>query len=259
MDALIFEARLRLLSTEEGGRKRPISGEYRPMWDLGGTDLGEPVISDGRVTVEAGSKIDPGHEGTVLIQAVAPEYWGKTRTGSVITMLEGTRVVGYARVLGAVCHPPFFSPAVAAFVVEARQFCAFVGEANRYPLTQRLAAARLRLLRLYSAAVALPYVEPPEGVEYGHDLLPPPFSGFESLDIYWEVFDPYEQERPVAGSLSDDVICVSRDIMRGLVLWGRAVPKSAAIWEWRFSFDTHWGDHAIDALRALHRACGRQR
>jgi hypothetical protein len=33
------------------------------------------------------------------------------------------------------------------------------------------------------------------------------------------------------------------------------VPREAAIWEWRFHFEWHWGDHAIDALRALHRAC----
>jgi hypothetical protein len=28
------------------------------------------------------------------------------------------------------------------------------------------------------------------------------------------------------------------------------------VWEWRFHFDVHWGEHAVDALRALHRACG---
>jgi aryl-alcohol dehydrogenase-like predicted oxidoreductase len=32
-----------------------------------------------------------------------------------------------------------------------------------------------------------------------------------------------------------------------------AIPRreSAAVWEWRFHFDVHWGDHAVDALRAL--------
>ena len=29
----------------------------------------------------------------------------------------------------------------------------------------------------------------------------------------------------------------------------------SAIWEWRFNFNYHWGEHAVDALRALQRAC----
>jgi hypothetical protein len=47
------------------------------------------------------------------------------------------------------------------------------------------------------------------------------------------------------------------DVTRGLRLWDLDVPREAAIWEWRFHFESHWGDHAIDALRALHRACAR--
>jgi hypothetical protein len=35
-------------------------------------------------------------------------------------------------------------------------------------------------------------------------------------------------------------------------------PLSDEFWEWRFHFDVHWGDHAVDALRALHRACREQ-
>ncbi|MBT2659203.1 DUF5063 domain-containing protein [Bacillus sp. ISL-18] len=27
-----------------------------------------------------------------------------------------------------------------------------------------------------------------------------------------------------------------------------------ATWEWKFSFDIHWGSHAVDAIRALHSA-----
>ena len=32
---------------------------------------------------------------------------------------------------------------------------------------------------------------------------------------------------------------------------------SSAIWHWRYNFEVHWGDHAIDALRALHRTVRR--
>jgi len=75
----------------------------------------------------------------------------------------------------------------------------------------------------------------------------------EGRQYYWEVFDPYVEEPPVKGSLSDDLLDVYRDVRRGLLLWDHNAPQ-AAIWEWRFSFGVHWGNHAIDALRALHRA-----
>jgi hypothetical protein len=70
------------------------------------------------------------------------------------------------------------------------------------------------------------------------------------------MFDPYELDQPVAGSLSDDLLDVYRDVRRGLALW-ESRRDADAVWEWKFHFDAHWGAHAVDALRALHRACGR--
>jgi hypothetical protein len=112
-------------------------------------------------------------------------------------------------------------------------------------------------LDLYTAAVELPHVEPPSGSAEPPSPEPPEgWAGFEKLDIYWEVFDPYELAEPVAGSLSDDILDVYRDVLRGLRQW-EGGDYAAAVWGWRFSFESHWGDHAVDALRALHRACGR--
>jgi hypothetical protein len=144
---------------------------------------------------------------------------------------------------------------VAAFVREAREYCLFVQTAAALPLAKRLSTARTRLLALYAAATSLP--EAPEIDDVAAEASPPvptDWSGFDDKDIYWEIFDPYEQSEPVAGSLSDDVLDVYQDIARGLALWD-AAHHLAAIWQWRFHFEVHWGDHAIDALRGLHRAC----
>ena len=146
--------------------------------------------------------------------------------------------------------------AVDIFVREARIYCSFVETASGLPLADRLRTARARLLSLYSAALLLPSVEPDDSDASPSPDLPAGWAGFEDTDIYWEVFDPYEHEdkEPVAGSLSDDVLDIYRDIRRGLTLWDASQTQNA-IWEWRFHFDVHWGDHAVDALRALHRAC----
>lgn len=142
------------------------------------------------------------------------------------------------------------------FVREARAYCSFVETASQLRLPDRLPAARDRLLALYSAALSLPSVEPDDADASSSPDPPEGWPAFGEKDIYWEVFDPYDHENtePVAGSLADDVLDVYRDIRRGLAMWDDS-QKQDAIWEWRFHFDVHWGDHAIDALRALHRAC----
>ena len=57
-----------------------------------------------------------------------------------------------------------------------------------------------------------------------------------------------------ATSISDDVLDVYLDVGRGLLAYD-AGDVDGATWSWRFHFDCHWGDHAVDALRALQRAC----
>lgn len=149
-------------------------------------------------------------------------------------------------------------PASDSFVTHARRFCEFIERASELPVEQRLLTARAILLELYPAALRLPLLESPDGVEAGPDPDPPRgWDGFGELDSYWEVFDPYEQSEAVTGSLSDDLLDVYRDLRRGLALWDGGAPRAAAVWEWRFSFEAHWGDHVVDALRALHRACKR--
>jgi hypothetical protein len=167
-------------------------------------------------------------------------------------MHEGPHVVGRATITA---RPALLTNEVGAFVERARELCSFVERVSTYSLDQRLAQTRVELLEVYQAAVALPYVEPDEQGSPRVDVThPEPWAGFDEFEHYWEVFDPYVDEPSLGGSLSDDLLDVYGDVQRGLVLWDQGWPR-AAIWAWRFHFDIHWGDHAVDALRALHRAC----
>jgi hypothetical protein len=258
MNRLVFTARLRLIRTEDGGKQRPVLNGYRPSWDLGNTWFGEPTLNDGRVLLEDDAELAPGAAGDVQIEPNAMELWGRVRVGACLPMQEGSRVVGYATILGFASRPAWFTPEVAAFVVQARQYCDFIERAAEYPLGRRLATARRQLVALYQAGVALPHAEPQGGTDAGPRPEPPAdWPGFEAREAYFEVFDPYVDDPPVAASLSDDLLDVYLDVRRGLALWDRRAPGGAALGEWRFHLDHHWGDHAVDALRALHRACGR--
>lgn len=147
------------------------------------------------------------------------------------------------------------SDAIEEFVREVRAYCEFVNRAATLGLAERLAMARTRLVSLYTSALTLPDVPKPGDTDAGPNPQPPQgWCGFEDSEFYWEVFDPYVEDELVRGSLSDDVLDVYYDVQRGLTLWD-ADHKDSAIFEWRFHLDIHWGDHAVDALRALHRAC----
>ncbi|HVH47991.1 MAG TPA: DUF5063 domain-containing protein [Labilithrix sp.] len=256
MDRPAFAVRLRLLSAAEGGRLAPIRSNYRPSFDIGNTWQGEPTLNDGRILLTC-NELAPGAEAPATVEPLRPQFWDHVRTGATLEVKEGARVVGYATVTEQL-WPDTFTPAVAAFVRAAYDFCAFVETSDKLTLPDRIASAREQLLVLYAAGAKLPSVERVTSYQAPTYPIPERWPGFEDHDTYWEVYDPYQQEDPVAGSLADDVLDVYHDVRKGMWFWEKN-EWADAVWEWRFSFDSHWGDHAVDALRALHRACARHR
>ena len=256
MDRLTITARLRLTPTDVGGRKTPIRSNYCPTFDLGLSWMGKPAVNEGRIVLIDREELEPGAEGLVRIEPMFSEFWATVRDGAVVPVQEGARVVGHATV-EKVLFAEGFTPGIAMFVWKAGEFCKFIQQAGTLPIDERMLAARCYLLALYTAALSLRSVEPTEDAKPGRSPEPPSnWQGFDEFENYWDVFDPYKLDEAVAGSLSDDLLDVYRDVRRGLALW-ESGHDASAIWEWRFSFESHWGDHAVDALRALHRACGR--
>ncbi|MEU6867963.1 DUF5063 domain-containing protein [Streptomyces sp. NPDC046876] len=73
----------------------------------------------------------------------------------------------------------------------------------------------------------------------------------EPVDVYSEVFDPYEPRKaPVAHRISDDVADVVADLRHGLAHYG-AGRTAEALWWWQFSYFSNWGSTASATLRAL--------
>jgi hypothetical protein len=74
----------------------------------------------------------------------------------------------------------------------------------------------------------------------------------EPVDVYSEVFDPYEPRKaPVPARISDDLADVIADLRHGMVHY-RAGRTSEALWWWQFSYFSNWGTTASATLRALH-------
>jgi hypothetical protein len=121
--------------------------------------------------------------------------------------------------------------------------------------------ALVRLATLYRAALDLPRecsdeaAGEPEATPVDHDGWQRAYdaAGRIPLDYYAEVFNPtaIDDREPVMGSLADDLADIYRDVVSGLRTYesGR---QSSAVWQWTFAFHTHWGAHAVGAMRALH-------
>lgn len=143
-----------------------------------------------------------------------------------------------------------------AFVEVARRYCTFIEDASSLSLSARAHRAFELLAELVHAAKRLP-----EGGEHSPDVegeiaMPANWPGLGQFDTYWELFDPYERDSIVGASLTDDLLDIYRDLGRGFLAWDSG-HKSSAMWDWKFHFEIHWGDHAVDALRALKRVCNR--
>jgi hypothetical protein len=76
---------------------------------------------------------------------------------------------------------------------------------------------------------------------------------------YWVYFDPSEptgtSQEPIFGDLGDDLADIYRDVKPGLRAWegGNDAYLPAIVFDWKFPlFGSHWGVHAVSAMRALH-------
>lgn len=76
---------------------------------------------------------------------------------------------------------------------------------------------------------------------------------------YWAYFDPTEPvdstQEISFGDLADDLADIYRDIKPGLRAWAECDDSYLAgiVFDWKFPlFHSHWGVHAVSALRALH-------
>jgi Domain of unknown function (DUF5063) len=163
----------------------------------------------------------------------------------------------------------FSHPALTDFATIAAAFCETVENiASRTPGAQ-LDQIHQLLPRAYSGALQLPDTSllfddsagssEPEAESEPGTVVNTPLPGLAQLAdflglrrFYREIFDPYADptDGEVTGDIIDDLSDIHRDLQRGLVHWRDGRPGDA-LWDWRFNFQIHWGEHATSALRAI--------
>lgn len=150
------------------------------------------------------------------------------------------------------------------FYKTALDFCAFIENQQPGTKVDFMQATRQHLLKLYTTALRLQWVDLQTNSEFDdrlHDadikpLLNSISQRLQGSQYYWHVFDPTDEKdtKPVCGDLVDDLGDVYKDLKKAITIFNLEQPgcKENALWNFKFLFEKHWDDHCINALSALH-------
>ncbi|QQS40640.1 MAG: DUF5063 domain-containing protein [Acidobacteriota bacterium] len=143
------------------------------------------------------------------------------------------------------------------FAKIARRYCEWA-EAERGDPDDEMVVAREILAELHLAIIRLPNLgfdddDDQDEVTWSADEWRKIRDSFRDLPVqgHWDVFDPLVEEAPVFNTLGDDLADIYADLKDGLAHHD-AGRIGSAVWEWRFSFSTHWGRHLTSAQRAIY-------
>ena len=153
---------------------------------------------------------------------------------------------------------------IVSFVEAAKAYCRLIEERESYTLASFIEACTPLLATLYLRATTLPDIE-----DLSDDKVSGPITTdewkvlFKNLseylgkyNMYSDVFDPVlvDEAEVTSGSLADDLADIYRDLKNGFLIIEQENGNTIGdvIWEWKFSFGTHWGVHLTGALRVLH-------
>ncbi|MCD4792721.1 MAG: DUF5063 domain-containing protein [Bacteroidales bacterium] len=152
------------------------------------------------------------------------------------------------------------------FINSARNYCMLLEKKRKINPIQFFTDIQKQLLELYSKAISLPTFEIISNVDFDDKLDYDTLDGVKkqtdkllgNYQFYWSIFNPIEnkmdKEKAVCNDLFDDLIDIYKDIKYYLLIFDKNTIESQenAAWAMQFYFWYHWGNHAIDALRAMH-------
>jgi hypothetical protein len=151
--------------------------------------------------------------------------------------------------------------AVKDFIAISEKYCLLIDNRCKYSNIKILQDSYVLLPQLCSCAMSLPEIKRSVSYhgEFPHSTWNIIFKTMQSkieqrYDSYF-IIDPYENNaKPLLASFSDDLSDIYRDIFPGLNDWGKVSPnvKRGIIWEWKFGYEHHWGNHATSAFKAIH-------
>jgi hypothetical protein len=106
MPSLVLRLAVELAPTDRGGRRRPVVDGYRASLSFGRRRRDEPVVHDAVLVLETGSSVAPGSSAVARAWVVSPdELPHSAGPNTIVTLLEGDRIIGRATILELLADP----------------------------------------------------------------------------------------------------------------------------------------------------------
>ena len=162
----------------------------------------------------------------------------------------------------------FFNEKIQSVIQSARQFCNLIDAAmtGKYQQEDFIDLLHLRLVDLYNCSLYIPKIgefvkyksEKRKAIKDSNRVLYEKLT--QILGVYTdysESFDPLlieSEDNYSQGWLVDDIADIYKDINEVLELLDKNTDEHVqeGLWNLRFTFGTHWGTHAVNAIRFLH-------
>lgn len=146
---------------------------------------------------------------------------------------------------------------VTNFIETARAYCVCIDRHQETRAEQFLLDLQGILPALAIGALNLPNIRripskpinPQRIVREHYEIWKALFDSLEKFlgdyNVYHCVFDPIRRDDPITGTLADDLTGIYCDLVHGLKDWENAdaAARRRIVWEWSFSYQTHWGRH----------------
>jgi hypothetical protein len=143
------------------------------------------------------------------------------------------------------------------FIAAARRYCEWAESNYRPDLKSTMQALEL-ITELYLCGVRLSSeVKNMEYTNARFAKIRKKFRGCRRgslpINCYSQLFNPIPvpPEKPITGTLHDDITDIYRNISRGLSLLDAGY-RQHAVRKWIVNMQIHWGQHATSAIRVLH-------
>jgi hypothetical protein len=146
------------------------------------------------------------------------------------------------------------------FRQEAINYCSLI-ETNSNNQDEFVDRLQLTLTTLYQLACQLPEVAPDgdcnaEISDADFSIFLPQLSNLLPFQYYWQVIEPFDHSNieTGCGDLFDDIGDIYKDLKRELfhLSSNDSSCKHHGCWMVKWDFEYHWGQHCIDALKAIH-------
>lgn len=154
------------------------------------------------------------------------------------------------------------SSVVLKFADAAKRYCGLVEDIDKADGFTFLDKFAEILAELYLKAQRLPVGEAFLDHDGANPISDEQYAGicsritgkFGYRSYYWLTLNPHVREEVGCGSLGDDLADIYRDLKEYIASYDSGSPRgmAEAAWYWKFSFMSHWGYHAADALRVIH-------